>query len=385
MKILHTSDWHLGIKVPSLEISRLEEQAKILEKIKKIIEEEKIDVVLISGDIFETSLPSVEAERVFLQFISDIAGDLKKHVFLINGNHDSNEKIQNLNILSKVFNNRIKAFTELKNKAEELIEGITVILDDITFIGIPFIPRYMYSGEYRNTFEIILCRALEKATDTAIIFSHDTLQGAIYSDTEVKYDDKSLDPNSIKKLPNFNKVIYWAVGHIHKHQKIAEDIWYSGSIIQTNFGERDQSKYVIICEINDKSTLPNIKSIELPQEFLLKQYVIQNEEEMERMLKEYKENWYVKVIIRSSSISASQIEKIKTSIKNSIIVQDRVLSNNFDPDIENMKSLINDPIEMYRKYCEQNNIEVSDKEIEYLRRIYDEIYNEMRANTFEIT
>lgn len=386
MKILHTSDWHLGIKIPSpLAIPRLDEQAKILEKIKKIIEEKNIDVVLIAGDIFEIPLPSIEAEKIFLKFLSDIAGDLKKYVLFINGNHDSGEKIDNLNILSKISNNRIKAFTDTRLDSSNLTEKLIFNIDDISFVGIPFIPKYMYSGEYRNIFERLISEILKKTSDTVVLFSHDTIEGAIYSDTEVKYDDKSLDPNSINKISNFNKVIYWALGHIHKYQKITENIWYSGSIIQTNFGEKDQSKYVIICEIEDTSSLPRITPLEIEQEFLLKQYKINEREDVDKLLEEYQDNWFVKVVFKNSYNEKDYIldvEKIKSRIKNPIINKEPLSGNNLNIDINNIRSSINDPIEMYKKYCEQVlGVSILEEEINYLKKIYDEVKNPNQNTT----
>lgn len=377
MKILHTADWHLGIKVPSLEISRLEEQAKILEEIKNIIQNEKIDVILIAGDIFEVALPSVEAERVFFKFISDVAGDLKKYILIISGNHDSSEKIANLNVFSKVFNNRLKLFTDIKPDFVNHINEHIFTIDDVSFIGIPFIPRYAYSGEYQKIFESILLKLLEKSTDTTVLFSHDTVKEAEFSGTEVMYDDKTLDYNSISLISEFNKVIYWALGHIHKQQKVTEKIYYSGSIIQTNFGERDQNKSVIVCEVKDKGTLPNITPIQIKQEVILKQYEISNSDDVEKIIEQHKtldKESYTKIVIKTQ-IETSSIHKLKSEIKNSIIVQDIPTKDNSNIEIEEIKKIVNNPINMFKNYCEFNKINLSNEEIEYLSKIYDEILN----------
>ena len=69
MRILHTSDWHIGKRLLGRE--RIGEQEKVLEEIARICEEEKTDVVLVAGDVFDTYLPSAESEDLFYGMIKD--------------------------------------------------------------------------------------------------------------------------------------------------------------------------------------------------------------------------------------------------------------------------------------------------------------------------
>ena len=73
MKILHTSDWHVGKKLQGRE--RLVEQAEVLEEIKAVCESEGIELVLIAGDVFDTYTPSAEAEELFYEKVKKIAGE----------------------------------------------------------------------------------------------------------------------------------------------------------------------------------------------------------------------------------------------------------------------------------------------------------------------
>ena len=90
MKILHTSDWHIGKRLISRE--RLDEQAEVLDEIVEICEREEIDLVLIAGDIFDTYTPSADAEELFYRKIKKVAGQ-DRAVLLISGNHDDGVRL----------------------------------------------------------------------------------------------------------------------------------------------------------------------------------------------------------------------------------------------------------------------------------------------------
>ena len=90
MKILHTSDWHIGKRLITRE--RLDEQAEVLDEIIQICEDEEIELVLIAGDIFDTYTPSADAEELFFQKIKLLAGQ-DRAVLLISGNHDDGVRL----------------------------------------------------------------------------------------------------------------------------------------------------------------------------------------------------------------------------------------------------------------------------------------------------
>ena len=90
MKLIHLSDLHLGKRVN--EVSMIEDQEYILHQIIRIIKDENADAVLLSGDIYDKSVPSAEAVTLFDEFLSRLA-QLKVQVFAISGNHDSPERL----------------------------------------------------------------------------------------------------------------------------------------------------------------------------------------------------------------------------------------------------------------------------------------------------
>ena len=90
MKILHTSDLHLGRNLK--EESLYDDQKYMLDEIIDVIKEQKVDVVIIAGDIYDKSIPSVDAVNLFNDFLDKLA-DLKTETIIISGNHDSNERL----------------------------------------------------------------------------------------------------------------------------------------------------------------------------------------------------------------------------------------------------------------------------------------------------
>ena len=90
MKILHTSDWHIGKRLAGRE--RLDEQAAVLNEIASVCDREGVELVLVAGDVFDNYLPSARAESVFYAAVKEIAGK-DRCVLAISGNHDDNVRL----------------------------------------------------------------------------------------------------------------------------------------------------------------------------------------------------------------------------------------------------------------------------------------------------
>ncbi|NLE26621.1 MAG: exonuclease subunit SbcD, partial [Clostridiaceae bacterium] len=87
MKIIHTSDWHLGCSLFGRK--RYEETEKFLDWLSELLEQENIDVLLVAGDIFDTTTPSNRAQKLYYQFLHRVAQSSCRHVVITAGNHDS--------------------------------------------------------------------------------------------------------------------------------------------------------------------------------------------------------------------------------------------------------------------------------------------------------
>ncbi|MCT4621221.1 MAG: exonuclease subunit SbcD, partial [Marinisporobacter sp.] len=91
MRILHTSDWHLGKNLENS--SRIEEQEKFIDDFVDLVEENNIDLVIIAGDIYDHSNPPAKAEKLFYKALKKISKDGERIILIIAGNHDSPERL----------------------------------------------------------------------------------------------------------------------------------------------------------------------------------------------------------------------------------------------------------------------------------------------------
>lgn len=130
LKILHTSDLHLGKNLYGK--SRTDEFCQILDQLTEIIKKENIDVLLIAGDIFDSSMPALDAQKLYYDFLAKLAKTKLKHTVLIAGNHDSPNFLKAADPLLSSFNIHIVSSIDIENIDKEII----VLKEDN---GIPFL------------------------------------------------------------------------------------------------------------------------------------------------------------------------------------------------------------------------------------------------------
>ena len=102
MKILHTADWHLGKKTDDLD--RSEELKDVLAQIVSIAREKEVDMVIIAGDVYDSFVPSSDAENLFYRTISELSNDGNTAVVVISGNHDDPKRLSNAGVFASKFN-----------------------------------------------------------------------------------------------------------------------------------------------------------------------------------------------------------------------------------------------------------------------------------------
>lgn len=236
IKILHTSDWHLGKTLH--EHSLFEDQQFVLKQLLEHIEGH--DALVIAGDIYDRSLPSREAVKLFSDFISELRYRTDIPLIVIPGNHDSADR---LNYLSSVVQ---KENIYLKSDLEDI--EIPVQVKGADFYCLPYLgPASLLSteeddekSEYnRRTHEAALKRALDRIkphlseTRLNILVAHLFAQGGLTSDSERTFvgDSGQVSPSL---LTDFD---YVALGHLHRPQKVTEKVWYSGSLLAYSFSE----------------------------------------------------------------------------------------------------------------------------------------------------
>lgn len=259
MKFLHLSDLHLGKRVN--EFSMLEEQNYILDRILEIINAEEIDAVLIAGDVYDRSIPSVEAISLFHKFITQIAEKDRK-VFIIAGNHDSAERLSFGNILMQ------KSGVYVADAYQGYTKPVKICDDDgdICVYMLPFIKpavvRSLFENDeissYDDAVKIAINEMKVDPTKRNILIAHQFVTGADCCDSE-EMAVGGMDNISVELLIDFD---YVALGHLHRAQKLKkENIRYAGSPLKYSFSEVNHIKSVTVIELREKE---NIKINQIP-------------------------------------------------------------------------------------------------------------------------
>lgn len=264
MKFLHTADLHIG---RTLEMrSLLEDQKYILKQITEIAAAEKVDAVLISGDIFDRSVPREEAVVLYDDFISELVLEKKIRVFAISGNHDSSSRIQGMNSLLKKAGYYVEGNPQDPPSAYEFHDEY----GSLNIVMLPFkdmrVMKAVYSIEEDLTPQEILKEVLKRAdrADRNILMTHnyfsDSVNKAEVSDSERRLIIGGEDIIDREALSGFD---YVALGHLHKPQKAGdENIRYSGSILKYSASETEHKKSVVIADLKEKGNT-DIKLIPL--------------------------------------------------------------------------------------------------------------------------
>lgn len=265
MKILHTSDWHLGQVFYGYD--RTDENKYFLQQIKAIALEEKPDAFLLSGDIFDVSNPSSAIIKVFNDFIIDLnkcVPDMT--ICVISGNHDSASRIDSNHSLWDSLGINIISKIERKDRRFNFRNNIIVIPNKAIIAAIPFINRAFLTFE--NKEEMPEKLFYKEMFNEISEVNHTGLPVIVMSHLGVeKYSNQQEGLATIGYVNNVgcdifdNKADYVALGHIHRPQMIDKEgrIRYSGSPLAINFDEEYEHTVSVVSI--EKGKAPNIREI----------------------------------------------------------------------------------------------------------------------------
>ncbi|MCL1975794.1 MAG: exonuclease SbcCD subunit D [Firmicutes bacterium] len=254
MKFLHLADLHIGKNVNGF--SMIEEQKYVFKQIIGYIGSECPQAVIIAGDVYDRALPSVEAVRLFDDFLTELAQQ-NVVVLLVSGNHDSPER---LNYASRLLAEKSLYICGAYNGVIDKI-----VLDDdygqVNFFLLPFIKpftvRSLGEGNEIESYSDALEAALHKAnidySGRNVLVSHQFYSKAgllpLRSESELNQVG-GLDAVSVELIEDFD---YVALGHLHGRQSVGKEyIRYAGSPLKYSFSEWRQEKSIYLVELKDK-------------------------------------------------------------------------------------------------------------------------------------
>ena len=261
MKLIHLSDLHIGKRVN--EFSMLKDQEEILLKIIEIIDNELPDGVIIAGDVYDKSVPSGEAVRLFDDFIYRLSKrDLL--VFVISGNHDSPERISfgsRVFCSSGIYMSNVYDGTAQKVSFDDDYGTVDIYM--LPFIKPAHVRRYYPDEEissYTDAIKVGLIDRVELNDENRnVLITHQFVTGASRSESE----DISVGGSDNVDANVFSDFDYVALGHIHGPQNIGrETIRYCGTPLKYSFSEAKHEKSVTVLELLDKGQV-NLKYIPL--------------------------------------------------------------------------------------------------------------------------
>ena len=274
MRILHTSDWHVGKRLMGRE--RLDEQAEVLDEIVEICERENVELVLVAGDIFDTYTPGAEAEELFFSKIKKVAGE-DRTVLIISGNHDDGVRLSAVSPFSEeqgvyiVGNSRTAASTKRTGRnVQPVRSGKGFVVFENKAGEKAFVSTLPYPNEARfkeEKSDLSYVERMKKWIDEgesgnveklpSVFMAHIFVAGGAVSESEREIDLGGARALPIDALPNSD---YIALGHLHKKQHMGSGhCYYSGSPLQYSFDERaDKGVNVFDLTANGVQNLKNV-------------------------------------------------------------------------------------------------------------------------------
>lgn len=251
MKFLHTADLHLGKIVSG--VSMLAEQEYILAQITKIAQEEKIDALIVAGDLYDRSIPPADAVNVLNDILVKWNVELGIPIFAISGNHDSAERLS----FGTQWYESSKLY--MKGKCSAEFEAIPFMDAEVWLVPYhePAVIREAFNDTSIRSFEDAM-QAITKQIRTKwnpekaqILVGHAFVSGGLPSDSERQLAIGNVDRVSINCFDGFT---YTALGHLHHPHAINHpSIFYSGSPLKYSFSEVSDKKSVRIVEIEGNS------------------------------------------------------------------------------------------------------------------------------------
>ena len=376
MKIMHLSDLHIGKRVN--EYSMLQDQDYILKEILNIIDDEKVETVIIAGDVYDRSLPPNEALELFDEFLYQLSSR-NVNVFVISGNHDSPERIsycgrmmtENKIFLSPVYDGNVKPITLNDDYGE------------VNFYLLPFvrpadIRRYFPDENienYTDAVEVAIDNMNVDFNERNILVTHQFVTGAEISESE----DIIVGGTDNVSGEVFDGFDYVALGHIHREQTVGKDnIRYCGTPLKYSFSEAKNIKSVTILDFNDKGNIEYSKIPLTPFRDMREIRGTYYELTLKSNYESTNTEDYLHITLTDEEDIPDAIGKLR-SIYPNIMKLDydnlRTRGSGTVDAIENIES--KSPFELFADlFKQQNNQDMSEEQEEIMRNLIDKIWEE---------
>ncbi|MGW3915663.1 exonuclease SbcCD subunit D [Streptomyces sp. NPDC005070] len=257
MRLLHTSDWHLGRAFHR--VNMLDAQSRFIGHLVTTARERDVDAVVVSGDVYDRAVPPLAAVQLFDDALHRLA-DLGVPTVMISGNHDSARR---LGVGAGLIG---RAGVHLRTDPAGC--GTPVVLadahGDVAFYGLPYLEPALVKDEFaveKAGHESVLAAAMDRVRDDlagrapgtrSVVLAHAFVTGGEVSDSE-----RDITVGGVASVPAgvFDGVDYTALGHLHGSQTISERVRYSGSPLPYSFSEADHRKTMWLVDLGPDGSL----------------------------------------------------------------------------------------------------------------------------------
>lgn len=283
MKILHTSDWHIGRTLYGRK--RYEEFEAFLIWQSETIQQNEIDALLVAGDVFDTSAPSNRAQELYYRFLCRVADSSCRHVVIVAGNHDSPSFLNAPKELLKALDVHVVGSATSSLEDEVLVLRNEQDVPELIVCAVPYLRdrdiRVAEAGEsvedkerklidgIRTHYAAVAALAEQKREELGVDIPI-VAMGHLFTAGGQTVDGDGVRELYIGSLAHVTAGIfpacfnYVALGHLHVPQKVngLETIRYSGSPLPMGFGEAKQQKSV--CQVEFHSTAASVQLVDVP-------------------------------------------------------------------------------------------------------------------------
>lgn len=260
MKLMHIGDLHLGKSLGNFDLT--EDQEYMLDQLLRIVDEQSVDAVLIAGDVYDKAIPSEAATRMLDRFLSSLARR-DVYVFMISGNHDSDER---LNYGSNLFEaNHI--FISSKFDGDLYRQTLKSGEEEVNIYLLPFVKASQVRHflpeakieSYDDAVRAIVDKADIDGSEINILVAHQFVTGK-NEDPELSGSESlgTLSVGNVEKIGSdcFDVFDYVALGHIHSPQKVGRrEVRYSGSPLKYSLSEVNNEKSVPLITVSGKDKI----------------------------------------------------------------------------------------------------------------------------------
>ncbi len=404
MKILHTSDWHLGQSLYNRK--RYDEFSKFLNWLIDTIIAENVDILLVSGDIFDTTTPSNKAQELYYNFLDLISKSTCRHVVITGGNHDSpsllnapQQLLKNLNIhvAGAITDNIADEVIELKNsqnKTELIVCAVPYLRDkDIRSVdggeSIDDKNRKIIEGIKQHYLKVTAL-AEQKKQELSPEKIPVIVMGHLFTAEGKKTGDDGIRELYVGSLAYINAEIfsatadYVALGHLHVPQIIGgkEYIRYSGAPLPMGFGEARQEKSVVIIEFCPARKISLIKVPTFQKLLKISGGLPEIKEKISQLTAQNSDCWLeieyngpelvpnLKEVI-DAMLTGGKLEVLR--LQNRRLVEQIFLPHSDDERLEDLS-----PTDVFKRCLAVNNVSVEEQPI--LESLFNSVVTDLNEN-----